>query len=68
MGISASNIIIQEDPRVRTSTDTPVRTMDQIRSMVEQQVVKKSRVAEEPLIHHRESAFHADMIHSHKDK
>ena len=68
MGITAANIIIQGDPRVRDQDDTPVRTMEEIRSMVEQQVVKKQRVVDEPLIEHRQSAFHADMLHSSKHK
>ena len=67
MGISAANIIIQGDPRVRDHNDTPVRTMEEIRSMVGQQIEKKRRVADEPLIHHRESAFHSDMLRSDKD-
>lgn len=68
MPITAANIIIKGEPVSRTSTDTPIRTMDEIRNMAEQRVEKKSRVADEPLIHHRVSAFHADMLHSDKDK
>ena len=68
MGISAANIIVQGDPIVKDQSDTPTRSMDEIRSMANQQNVKRRRVVEEPLIEHRHSAFHADMLHSNKDK
>ena len=68
MGISAANIIVQGDPIVKDQSDTPSRTMDEIRSMANQQNVKRRRVVEEPLIEHRHSAFHADMLHSNRDK
>lgn len=68
MGISAANIIVQGDPRARDPDGEPVRTMDDIRSMARQQSVKKQRVVDEPLIEHRQSAFHADMLRSNKHK
>jgi hypothetical protein len=68
MPIIAANIIIQGDPKPRISDDTPVRSMIEVRSIGEQKVEKKSRVTDEPLIHHKVSAFHADMLHSDKDK
>lgn len=68
MGISAANIIVQGEHIVKQQSDTPTRSMDEIRSMASQQNVKRKRVVEEPLIEHRESAFHADMLYSHKHK
>jgi len=68
MGISAANIIIQGDPVVRDPDGEPVRTMEDIRSMARQQAMKKIRVVDEPLIEHRHSAFHADMLRSNKHK
>ena len=68
MGISAANIIVQGDPVVKDQSDTPTRSMDEIRSMANQQNVKRRKIVEEPLIEHRQSAFHADMLHSSKYK
>lgn len=68
MPITAANIIIKGESVSKTPADAPIRTMDEVRIMAEQRIEKKSRITNEPLIHHRVSAFHADMLHSDKDK
>ena len=44
MGISAANIIVQGDPKVRDPDGEPVRTIEYIRSSATQQSGKKQRV------------------------